>query len=573
MRNPLRRMLPVAAAALLLLACAWVLSSAKISTADEGRASIQGAVTVDRGEVLAFQVKAKDLRGLATYTVFTRKGHYRTPNLSPGDYEVWVAHDGYDSPMEKVSLKPGQALTLDFALRAQAGFDLANEFRPRDVGHTRNDLKGVPQADYDTVYPPGPARTLLEKNCMGCHGTMYNHMRLTATGWREAVDRMTKKRATPIDQRHKGNIIYDHFPADQTEMIYQYLVKNFGADVPPLDIKLDELRPDEDAVADSVFIQYELPPFPGGRPRNFHDPYIAPDGGVWVDDRANRALLRIDPEAKEFSKRIAGQYQTPRTETIMHGITVDSKGRVYYADIAGGYLGELEPRSGEFTIHATNPDPDESMVQIAVDSKDDVWMGLISDKKLGELDGKTRAVKMWDLPGSDCLPYGLVVDHEDKVWMAMVNCGEVVKFDPVTSKFTEYKTPSPSAPRRLGVDKNGMIWWGEYQGNHLGMLNPKTGKMTEYSFPLRYSRAYDTWPVGDYVWITESTYQTLLRFDTKTKRFTYFPLPETEPGTSVPKIEVGKDGVIWYAYRGWGKNTVAAFKPLGNTQAERTASR
>lgn len=105
------------------------------------------------------------------------------------------------------------------------------------------------------------------------------------------------------------------------------------------------------------------------------------------------------------------------------------------------------------------------------------------------------------------------------------------------------------------------------------MVDTKTGRMAEYAFPLKFTRGYDAWVVGDHVWITEAEYQTLVRFDLKTKTFVYYPLPMSQPSGNpgVPKVEVGKDGTLWFAYRGLRgegqHNPVVAFKPKGNAGA------
>jgi virginiamycin B lyase len=244
---------------------------------------------------------------------------------------------------------------------------------------------------------------------------------------------------------------------------------------------------------------------------------------------------------------------------------------VYFADIAGGFLGELNPATGEFKRYPTTGDPDESMVQIVVDSRDNVWMGLISTNKLGKLDASSREVILWDWPTPDTNPYGLIISHDDKVWTAGISKHMIVRFDPATQTFTEYATPTqPSAPRRLGEDDDGNIWWAEYSGGHVGVLDPRTGSMQQFAFPLAHSRGYDCWPVGRFVWMTEATYQTLVRFEPKTAEFVYYPLPSIQPSGNpgVPKIEVDPEGTIWFAYRGLRDraNPVVAFKPWGNAE-------
>lgn len=536
----------------------------------EDTGSIHGKVTAEAGDVVGFRVKAKLPVANMTWNVFTRDGKYRVPDLTPGSYEVWVAQRGFDSPIQKVDVKPGEKTNLDFHVTVQEGFDVTQQFRQRDP-HTFAVRPNVPLVTYEELYPPGPGRDALERHCTVCHGTWFHHLSKPREGWEWTLTNMTDKKS--LEGHKRGNIIYtkENFPTEDRVLIADYLTTHFGVEQPYRDLLLDELRPDEDVIADAVFIEYDVPPGPGMKARSYHDPYIAPNGEVWFNDRANRSLLHIDPQARDAAKMVVEEYQAPWPETSMHGIVIDRAGRVYYADIAGGYLGELNPDTGEFKRYETTGDVDESMVQIVVDSKDNVWGGLISGNKLIKLDADTRQISMWDYPTPDTNPYGMIASRDDKIWSAGISKHVIVKFDPVTEEFTEYPTlTQPSAPRRLGEDRHGNIWWAEYVGGHLGMLDPTTGEMKQYPYPLSYSRGYDCWPVGDYIWSTESTYETLVRFDPESETFVYYPIPLSQPSGNpgVPKMEVGKDGTIWFSYRGLRDrpNPVVAFKPWANAE-------
>jgi|GEM_PF-929100 len=550
--------------------------------------SIHGKVSLSAGKAIGLRIKARDAKAKMTYNVFTRDGQYRVPDLTPGTYEVWVSQRGFDSAPQTVELKAGQKLTLDLKATVTPGFNIAEQFLQRDTHTSAFDDK-LELVEFDKLYPPGPGRAELIDHCFACHATIFHHMQLDRAGWDYIVTRMIDRKS--MEGERQANIIYakDTFPAKDRALILDYLSKNFTPDTPHRDLKLEELVPDEKVISDSIFIEYDVAPTnEKQRPRSYHDPYVAPNGEIWANDRANRSLVRIDPNTRDASKRILEEHQAPWPDTSMHGIAVDSQGRVYYADINGGYLGELDRRTGQFKRYETTGNMEkpwnvppgtrtaESMVQIVVDKDDNVWGNLISGEKIFRLDAKTRQIKTWLLPTPDSNPYGMIATPEGVLWTVGISSDIIFKFDPKTEKFTEYKTPTqPSAPRRLDDDADGNIWWAEYVGGNLGMLDPKTGAMKEYRFPLKYTRGYDAWVVGDYVWVTEATYETLIRFDPKTKAFVYYPLPMSQPSGNpgVPKIENEKDGTIWFAYRGLRKqpNPMVAFKPTGNAGPWTTA--
>ena len=87
--------------------------------------------------------------------------------------------------------------------------------------------------------------------------------------------------------------------------------------------------------------------------------------------------------------------------------------------------------------------------------------------------------------------------------------------------------------------------------------------MTELQAPLAHTHPYEAWPVGDEIWMSETAYNTMLSYNQKTQKWTYVPLPQPNP-SGVPKVEVDRDGVIWFGMRTAPNNAVFAFKPRGN---------
>src|ERR1700690_2426646 len=142
--------------------------------------AISGSVIADRGGVTAFRVRAKDAVHLISYTVFTNKGRYHIYNLPPSTYEVQVREPEFDSSVQVVEVGSADKKTADLTLKAK-----------QPVG---SDVKLI---EYDQLYPPGPARAILERNCLGCHGyqeggTQPYHLMpgKTENQWAVAVNKM-----------------------------------------------------------------------------------------------------------------------------------------------------------------------------------------------------------------------------------------------------------------------------------------------------------------------------------------------------------------------------------------------
>src|SRR5262249_36837739 len=135
---------------------------------------IAGTVRMDRGDVVALRVKATDVVHAISYTVYTNRGRFAIYNLPTSEYQVRSIEPDYESPVVRVMLAAGANEKVDLALRRVDPSEPAVEL-----------------ADYDTLYPPGPGRDLLERHAFGFHGPYFHRMpKKTRAGWASAVNRM-----------------------------------------------------------------------------------------------------------------------------------------------------------------------------------------------------------------------------------------------------------------------------------------------------------------------------------------------------------------------------------------------
>ena len=84
-------------------------------------------------------------------------------------------------------------------------------------------------------------------------------------------------------------------------------------------------------------------------------------------------------------------------------------------------------------------------------------------------------------------------------------------------------------------------------------LDQTTGRMTEYTIPLRNSQPYDVAPDTEgNIWFADSPMAdraaAIGKFSVKDQRFTFYPKPQFAADT--PKIQVTRDGAIWFSPRG-----------------------
>ncbi|HWF38216.1 MAG TPA: carboxypeptidase regulatory-like domain-containing protein [Candidatus Acidoferrales bacterium] len=571
------------------------------------RGTISGMITADQGQVRGFRVKAHNVDRMIWYTVFTKDGHYTVPPALVGRYEMSVLQDGYNSQTKTVELGTGQSLTVDLA-----------------TNRNPDPKTDVVYKTFDQMYPPGPGLDLLKKNCLGCHGPdSYNQMHLTEAGYRAGIERM---RFGPFHLSGTIPAIPNTpMSAKEEDTIVKYLATNFGPDSPNQRLKHDPYPVDENALAKAIYVEYELPPdFPkpppsganpdeeqlqgqqetnssladivpgmiGAAPRNsgtgaalmptaagapaenanpmrnpwLHDPFLAKDDSVWYGAPQTNALVHLDPRNLDPEKR----WQVFRLPTsappyaFIHGITLDSTGRVYWAEIRGGKLGEYDPETGKFVRYALPTYGSE--LQVVADEHDNIWYDQVHGSALGKLDARTRRISQWPTPTPDSGLYGLAVDPKGNIWSAGYIKSVVEKFDPATETFTEYHTLTPgSSARRIGVDSKGIVWFSEWSAGQLGSINPATGKMTEYKFPIR-STPYETWPdKKDNIWASDDFNNSLIYFNRQTNHFTYYPLPQNWNELGVPKVEMDKDNTVWIGSRRAEHAVAVHFYPNGYT--------
>ncbi len=523
------------------------------------RGTISGTVAADQGAVRGCRVTAHNLQFKLWYVVFTKDGHYNISEALPGAYEVSALEEQYDSPVRAVQLAPAKSETVNLSVKQ----------RPPDASAT--------YLDYDELYPPGPARDLLEKTCTECHGgDFFSSQHRTEAGWRAGVNVMTYGPSF-----HNAPVLgRTQLSASDKNTIIRYLTDNFGPNSVPRQLKHDPYPADEEALSKAIYVEYDAPDMPlphaseqimddaaivlGGTNHLLHDSWIAPDGHIWLTSSAASEIVRLDPrqlnpEARWKQFPISAP-DVPRG-VYPHGLTMDSKGHVYWAESMGGRVGELDPATGKTTRYRL---PTEgSLLQVVIDQHDNVWYGQIQGSSIGKIDSQTREVSQWGTPTADSSPYGMAVDQKGNIWTSSFGKGLVIKFDPEVEVFTEYTPPTPyGGARRIGVDSKGVVWFSQYRLGQIGSLNPASGAMNEYKLPMRYTHSYETWPDrDDNIWVTDHFNDSIIKFEQDAKKFTYFPLPQLR--WSVPKIEVEKNNTIWFGSRGVPHVVAVHFYPNG----------
>ncbi|HZM46909.1 MAG TPA: carboxypeptidase regulatory-like domain-containing protein [Burkholderiales bacterium] len=507
-----------------------------------GLATVSGTVT----SAVPFQAAKVYFRNAdrrMQYMVYTAGGNYQALHLLPGKYEMRVEARGLDSEVTQVVLNPGSNPPQNVVLRP--------------VQST-----GAQIVSMSEMFPAGSGQRPLREVCVGCHSPdFFGARHYPEAAW-----------ASYIEMMLKGGQVAAGFLSEQDRLeLAQYLGKNFGPESRRRTVRYDRQVPlDEAKLAKAMYVEYYLKPNDDPKlRRRGQDPHFDQQGNVWITDRnvPNR-LSRLDPRTGEWK-----DWPMPHPDGETHGLTIDKDGIVWVPermgkrkDNDGLHLAAFDPKTETWELFPIDPERKikerlQSHTPV-VDYQGNVWVTMIGGDRFYKWDRAKRTVQMFETPTRPSAPYGIDVDSQGNIWMALFRGDvRVGKYDVKSGKFSEYKAlTQPGRMRRASVDMEDRVWYGVYDRGILGYIDPKSGTATEFKVPLDISRPYD--PQADYegnVWFGDDGQGgTTTRFNIRTREFTYFPTPQV---ADQPKIEITRDGAVWYCPRSGAEPGVGVLYP------------
>jgi virginiamycin B lyase len=251
----------------------------------------------------------------------------------------------------------------------------------------------------------------------------------------------------------------------------------------------------------------EVPLGPGSAP---HGVIVGPDGAPWITDGGLNAIVRVEPRTRRvrrfplpaagadanlntatFDRRgvlwFTGQrglvgrldpkvgrvrvFSAPRGEGP-YGITTTPRGTVYFASLAGSYVGRIDTRSGRITVLQPRR-RGQGARRVWSDSRGRIWISEWNAGRLGVYDPAKRRWGEWRLPGPNPQPYAVYVDNRDIVWLSDFGANAIVRFDPRTRRFTQIRLPSSPANVRQLLGRPGELWGAESGVDKLVVVRPR----------------------------------------------------------------------------------------------------
>ena len=224
-----------------------------------------------------------------------------------------------------------------------------------------------------------------------------------------------------------------------------------------------------------------------------HGVIVGPDGAPWITDGGLNAIVRVDPATSEVKRYLlpaerpnanlntaafdrdgtlwfTGQNGVfgrldPKTGAMAvfdaprgagpYGIAACPDGNVYFASLAGSYVGRIVRETGGALVLAP-PTANQGARRVWCDSKSRVWVSEWNAGQLARYDG--AAWKEWKLPGARPMAYAVFVDDADVVWITEWGANALVRFDPATESFTVRPHSAPNANVRQLLGRPGEVW-------------------------------------------------------------------------------------------------------------------
>jgi virginiamycin B lyase len=238
-----------------------------------------------------------------------------------------------------------------------------------------------------------------------------------------------------------------------------------------------------------------------------HGVIVGPDGALWVTDSGLNAIVRVDPQTEEIQifplpagsgyanlntavfdlngihwftgqSGIYGRLDPSTGEMQVfdaprgrgpYGITVTPQGVVYYASLAGSYVGRIDPLTGEASVLEPLASG-QGARRVWSDSLGRVWVSEWNSGQVSVYDPADRSWREWKLPGNRPRVYAVYVDDRDIVWLSDFGANALVRFDPTRELFTVYELPSPNAAVRQILGRPGEVWGAESGADKLVVI-------------------------------------------------------------------------------------------------------
>jgi virginiamycin B lyase len=530
---------------------------------------LNGAISSPSGEKLGgVTVSARQDGSTITTSVYTDDtGNYYFPPLPAGKYQVWAQALSFETTKAAVDL--AAAGHQDLVLKPITDPEARVRQLPSELL-----VAALPEDTEDDAR----IKKVFTNQCTGCHTPGYPlQFRFDEAGWNKIINLMKVIPGTGVypGPGTKPNGIIDY----NQKQLAAYLARARGPGESSMKFK-DRPRPTGDA-ARVTWTTYELP--------------LNPDAGIGAKD------AKYNPN--DGSDWTLGT--TSKLGELPHDGGMGLDGNLYFTSNNPNKLltvGKVDAKTGQVTyLKVDGPNGHAATAHgLTRDADGNFWFDVNPGRRsLGKLDTKTEKITVYQTPNSMSPLGGAVtmdVDGKGKIWASAPD--GVLRFDPVTETFTDFKSLTPfknakgtNSTYGAAGDRDGNGWWAQMAFDTIGKADMTTGKTSEVALPLLKSemdrltpdqkKFYDNfdsvtngtplpWSEGprrmgtdknaDVLWVGNSWGASLAKINTKTMETTIVPFPDKS--MQAYHIAVDQNHNVWGNL--WTSDQILRFDPASN---------
>jgi virginiamycin B lyase len=297
------------------------------------------------------------------------------------------------------------------------------------------------------------------------------------------------------------------------------------------------------AMGQPVVQEYSVPA--GSHP---HDVAPATDGGIWFTAQGAGYLGWLDPATGETRQIALGQHSAP------HGVIVGPDGAPWVTDGGQNAIVRVDPYTSDVQVFPLPQAGRNANLNTATFDRNGILWFTGQSGMYGRVDPSTGDLKVFNAPRGPGA-YGIVATPDGRVFYASLAGSHIAEINLETGDATPIDSPTPNqGARRVWTDSHGMIWVSEWNAGQVGRYDPRSGEWREWKLPGARPSAYAVYvDEQDTVWLTDFGSNAIVRFDPTAETFQQFVMPLS--GSAIRELQ-GRPGEVWGAESGLDKLVV-----------------
>jgi virginiamycin B lyase len=210
-----------------------------------------------------------------------------------------------------------------------------------------------------------------------------------------------------------------------------------------------------------------------------HGVIVGPDGAPWITDGGLNALVRVDPATNAVQR-----FPLPasRPNANLNTATFDRRGILWFTGQSGVY-GQLDPSTGAMVVY--DAPKGSGPYGITTTRTGDVYFASLAGSFLGRIDVATGKVTVLEPPTAGQGARRVWSDSVGRVWITEWNVGKIASYDPAANAWREYPIElgaRGSQPYAVYVAENDVVWVSDFAQNAILDFDIASGSF--HSSPL-----------------------------------------------------------------------------------------